>query len=139
MLRCPKVILLEDEWLVRLSFADYLTEAGYEVIEAGTAEDALAVLEKDAATITALITDVRLGSGMDGLALAHHAARCWPWIKLLVVSAEALDRLAIAPVSCGVLHKPVHPAQVVAKVQTLTSNSLQFLETPSAPKPPLTR
>ena len=98
-------------------------EAGYEVAQAGTAEDALAILERDAATITALITDVRLGGGMDGLALAHHATRCWPWIRLLVVSAETPSRLADAPVNCGVLRKPVDPSEVVATIRALIENS----------------
>ncbi len=115
-----KVLVAEDEWIIRLTFADYLAEAGYEVVEAGTAEAALAILEKDAATITALITDVRLGGRMDGLALAHHTALHWPWIKLLVVSAETPVRLATAPATCGVMRKPVDMADVVAKVQTLT-------------------
>jgi DNA-binding NtrC family response regulator len=115
-----KVLVTENEWIIRLTFAEYLAEAGYEVVEAGTAEDALAILEKDPATLTALVTDVRLGGRMDGLKLAHHAALRWPWIKLLVVSAETPLKLATAPVSCGVMRKPVDMEEVVAKVQTLT-------------------
>jgi DNA-binding NtrC family response regulator len=117
-----RIIITEDEWVVRITFAEYLTDAGFEVIEAATAEEVLVILESAAPTINVLITDVRLSGTLDGLALANHAALHWPWIKLLVVSAEAPSRLAFAPVNCGVLRKPVNPEQVVAKVQALTAS-----------------
>ena len=119
-----KVIVSDDEWLTRLTFAGYLTNAGYELVEAATAEDTLALLEESAETISVLITDFRLdGSSMDGVTLAHHATRYWPWIKLLVVSGEAPSRLAGAPVSCGVLRKPIDTQQTVVEVRALTDKS----------------
>ena len=113
----PKIILTEDDWIVRLTYAEYLTNAGYEVIEAETAEDTVALLDANAATVSVLITDVRLKGDMDGITLAHHAARHWPWIKLLVVSGEAPSRLVGAPVSCGVLRKPIDPELIIGAVR----------------------
>ena len=119
-----KLIATEDEWLVRLTFADYLIDAGYEVVEAATAEETLFLLQESAETISVLITDFRLdGSSMDGVTLAHHTTRYWPWIKLLVVSGEAPSRLAGAPVSCGVLRKPVDPERIAAEVRAMTHKS----------------
>ena len=117
MSRTPKIVLTEDDWIVRLTYAEYLTNAGYEVFEAATAEDTLALLQANAETISVLITDVRLKGDMDGITLAHHAARHWPWIKLLVVSGEAPSRLAGAPVSCGVLRKPIDPELITGAVR----------------------
>ena len=118
------IIATKDELLIRITFADYLTNTGYELVEAATAEDTLALLEESAETISVLITDFRLdGSSMDGVTLAHHATRYLPWIKLLVVSGEAPNRLAGAPVSCGILRKPIDTQQTVAEVRALTDKS----------------
>jgi DNA-binding NtrC family response regulator len=114
----PIVLLVEDEWIIATTLSECLSEGGFDIIEAQRAESALAVLEDRAATISAVVTDVRLGGPMCGITLAHHAARCWPWLALLIVSGEALSRLAERPATCGVVHKPCDPEQVLAELQS---------------------
>ena len=52
------------------------------------AEAALIVLESHARRIHVLFTDIQMPGTMDGLALAHHTSKHWPWIGLLVTSAR---------------------------------------------------
>ncbi len=64
-----KVLLVEDEDLVRMSTADMLSDCGYEVVEAASAEEALVLLEREP-HVDFLITD-HLMTGMTGIDLAH--------------------------------------------------------------------
>jgi two-component system, response regulator PdtaR len=82
------VLVAEDEELVRLVIVQVLLDEGFEVLEAEHAEAALIVLESHARRIHVLFTDIQMPGTMDGLALAHHASKHWPWIGLLVTSAR---------------------------------------------------
>ena len=116
----PTIIVTEDEQHACPPFAQPLADAGYDIVEAENAGDALDLLAEVASTVSVLITDTRPGGHLEGVALAQNAARHWPWIKLLVVSGEAPDRLANVPSRCDVLPRSIDPAQVVEKVKTLT-------------------
>jgi DNA-binding response OmpR family regulator len=61
----PKVLLLDDEAVIRGSLSRYLEGAGFDVRSTATTEDALAVL--DAGTIHAAVLDVRLPGHRSGL------------------------------------------------------------------------
>ena len=70
----PFVIVVEDDALIRMVAADVLADAGFTVIEAGHAGEALALLEAHASGIHVLFTDIQMPGAMDGLALAHYAS-----------------------------------------------------------------
>ena len=57
--RSPLVLVVEDESLVRLSIVDSLVEAGYEVLEAANADQAIRVLESRD-DISMVYTDVNM-------------------------------------------------------------------------------
>ena len=80
-------LLVDDEELVRMSTADMLIDLGFEVIEAGTAEQALQIL-KTGAMPNLLITD-HLMPGMTGVDLARKARAIEPTLPILIVSGYA--------------------------------------------------
>ena len=85
------VLLVEDEALVREMLAEDLADAGLDVAEAPTAEVALAVAAAAAGAGQApcvLATDVNLGGGMDGLALAAEVRRRWPRVGVVVMTGN---------------------------------------------------
>jgi CheY-like chemotaxis protein len=82
------VLVAEDEELVRVIIIDALEDEGFEVMEAEHADAALDILQAHAARIHVLFTDFHMPGAMDGLALAHHAAKHWPNIALLITSAR---------------------------------------------------
>jgi CheY-like chemotaxis protein len=86
-LRRAIVLVAEDEALLRLFTTDYLTDAGYKVIEAPNAADALRVLETTPA-VRVLFTDVEMPGGMDGLELAREVQRRWPHMVIIVASGH---------------------------------------------------
>ena len=85
----PVVLVVEDEPLVRMTAADELEEAGFQVLEAANADVALAVLEARSDEIQVLFTDVDMPGSMHGMALAEQVHRRWPHVLLLISSGYA--------------------------------------------------
>ena len=109
-------VVAEDEPLFRMEIADLLGEAGFEVIEAGTAAGALARFE-DGGGIDLLVTDVRMPGRLDGVALAQAVDGRWPETRIIVCSGvKDLDR-ATLPAKAEVFGKPYDPRAVAAAVR----------------------
>jgi CheY-like chemotaxis protein len=87
--RLPVVLVVDDEPLVRMTAADELDEAGFQVLEAANADEALDVLEECADEVQVLFTDVNMPGSMDGMALAEQVHRRWPHVLLLISSGYA--------------------------------------------------
>jgi CheY-like chemotaxis protein len=64
------VLIVEDEFLLRLDAADFFGDAGFKVYEASNADEAIALLELHD-DIRAVFTDINMPGSMDGLKLAH--------------------------------------------------------------------
>src|SRR5690242_14184185 len=79
------VLLVEDDVSVRSCLIDVLSEAGLRVVAASTAAEALG-LPETMQPPAVLVTDVRLGAGMDGVGLAVLARHRWPGIRIVVMS-----------------------------------------------------
>jgi CheY-like chemotaxis protein len=62
----PTILAVEDEVLTRMVLADQLRDAGYTVIEASSAYEALEVLRHPGVIVNLLFSDVRLPGAMDG-------------------------------------------------------------------------
>ncbi|MBV8686967.1 MAG: PAS domain S-box protein [Alphaproteobacteria bacterium] len=109
-----RVLLVDDEPLVRASAADMLTELGYEVEEAESAEAALERIEAAAPDI--VITD-HLMPGLSGTDLAALLRRTRPGLPVLIVSGYAdLEGL---PAALPRLTKPFRQSDLAACVGRL--------------------
>ena len=82
--RRPVVLLVEDELLLRTDAAAMIAGAGFEVMEAGDADEAIAILESRR-DISIVLTDVQMPGSMDRLKLAHAVSGRWP-IKIVATS-----------------------------------------------------
>jgi DNA-binding NtrC family response regulator len=81
------ILVVEDETLIRMISAEMLQDAGFKVIEAESADEALEILER-AEGVQVLFTDIRMPGSMDGLELAALVHKRWPNIKLLLTSGH---------------------------------------------------
>lgn len=77
------VLLVEDEVLVRMAGADMVADLGHTVHEAGSAEEALRVLEQE--RIDVVITDIGL-PGISGMSLVAQVQERWPAIRIVIAS-----------------------------------------------------
>ena len=116
----PLVLVVEDEFLVRMNALSLLEEAGFGVLEAGNADEAIALLEarKD---IRIVFTDINMPGSMDGLKLAHAVRRRWPPVKLVLTSGHVRVGNEDLPEGGRFLGKPYQPAELVHMVQSLTN------------------
>jgi CheY-like chemotaxis protein len=80
-----RVLLVEDDALIRMSAADMLGNLGHSVIEAGNAGEALALLEAHA--IDVMLTDIGL-PGLSGSELAARAAQRVPGLRVVFASGR---------------------------------------------------
>ena len=87
-----RILLVEDERLVRLTVRHYLEALGYRVVEAGEPNEALGRLERSAADFDLLLTDVVM-PGFGGKELAHRARSIRPGIRVLLMSAHPREEL----------------------------------------------
>ena len=80
-----RVMLIEDDELVRSSLADTLAEEGIEVNGLANAEDALILLSSGQAP-DVLVADIDLGAGLNGLDLAGIARERHPHVEVIIIS-----------------------------------------------------
>jgi len=113
-----KVLLVEDEPMIRAIGMDALEEAGYEVMEARDADEAVRILEQ-AGEVHVLFTDIRMPGSMDGLALAKLVHERWPAMKILITSGDTFPRSAQIPDDGHFLAKPYRLDALQSEVTSL--------------------
>ena len=111
----PRILVVEDEPLLRLFNADMLSDAGFDVLEAANADEALRLLETTR-DIRVVFTDVEMPGALDGFALAQRIGVLWPEIGVVITSGRRYPEAALtAPARCFVA-KPFKPAQIVGAI-----------------------
>lgn len=107
----PSILIVEDEPLVRLCAVEVLEDAGYQVIEAASADEAIAILESRR-DIRVIFTDIHMPGSMDGLKLAHAVRHRWPPIKIIVTSGREKIASEDLPEGGRFFAKPYDPAKL---------------------------
>jgi CheY-like chemotaxis protein len=115
----PTILVVEDEFLIRLDAVDRLEEAGFEVIEAGDADEAIRILETGA-EVRILFTDVDMPGSMDGFALARIARDRWPPIEIIVASGQRRPEQSALPDRGQFFGKPYDWPELVSALQKIT-------------------
>ena len=110
-LKRPVVLIVEDESLLRMDAVDMIRDAGFEVVEAANAEQAIEILESRC-DITVVFTDIQMPGSMDGLKLARAIRGRWPPIKIVATSGYARVGVADLPEGGRFLAKPYSPLEV---------------------------
>jgi CheY-like chemotaxis protein len=111
----PRVLVVEDEALVRAKISGKLRRLGMEVVEANSADEALSYLSGDS-TIGLVFSDVRVPGSLDRLALAHQVRRRHPTLPIIVTSGNAAPHKADLfpsvpkPINCKILARAITDA-----------------------------
>lgn len=114
------ILVVEDEPIIRMVAVDALRDAGFEVLEAEHAAEALTYLRQHADVVKAICTDVHMPGEMNGVALAYETCRCWPWVSILVVSGHAMPAQHELPDRSRFLPKPYALTDLVRHLGELT-------------------
>ncbi len=116
--RAP-ILVVEDEAIVRMTLVDVLEDAGFRVIEAAHADEALRVLSA-VSGIHAVVTDVEMPRGsINGFELARRVRSDRQDIGILIASGRAAPKPGDLPEGALFLGKPVHPETLVRLLKTL--------------------
>ncbi len=107
-----KVLVVDDDPVVRQSFNRVLTNKGYAVITAESGEEALRKLNEE--KYDAVYTDIRM-PGMSGLDVAEQIKARRPWTPVVIITGYGTDAAEARAKAAGVssfLHKPLSPEMI---------------------------
>lgn len=119
--KSARVLVVEDDELVRRLAVRVLIAKGYQVVTAHDGAHALDVLSNKASDVDVLLTDVVMPN-LDGRELAERVAALYPNVKVLYTSGyteDVLMRRGILHDTLNFLPKPYTPAQLSAAVRRL--------------------
>ncbi|NQT72839.1 MAG: sigma-54-dependent Fis family transcriptional regulator [Chloroflexi bacterium] len=114
-----KILIVDDETVVRESLQDWLMDSSYPVLTAENGLQALEIMEKERVEI--LITDLVM-PGMDGIELMKKAKDILPNIQVIIVTAYASIPTAITAMKEGAydyIEKPISPERVESVLERL--------------------
>ncbi|MDB5570666.1 MAG: response regulator receiver [Hyphomicrobiales bacterium] len=111
----PTILVVEDDPLIRLFGADTLIDAGFEVIEAWNADEALSILQARS-DINVLFTDVDMPGSLDGLELANIARRLLPQLHIIITSGRRRPAQRQLPKDGRFLEKPYAPDELARDI-----------------------
>ena len=117
-----RLLVVEDEFLIRLMLSEALLDAGYEVLEAADADEALRQIELAAGRPPrALLTDVQLPGPVNGHELASRIRARLPALPVIFMTGRPEPLGAPASRRDVVIAKPYLPSEVCAAVERLLS------------------
>ena len=120
----PKVLIVDDELLIRMLYKNHLEKAGYQLLTAKSAEEGLKIARAEQPAV--VILDIIM-TGADGLAAlrelkSHDETRSIPVIIFPATITRAHHETRQEATTSGAaafLTKPISPAQLVSEIQKL--------------------
>jgi DNA-binding response OmpR family regulator len=114
------ILLSEDEALISVSVQDALEDAGFWVRSVSSGEESIKVLDVEHADLGGIITDIRLGSWVDGWEVARHARELKPDLPIVYMSGDSAHEHPSKGVPQSImLQKPFALAQVITALSML--------------------
>jgi CheY-like chemotaxis protein len=124
-----RILLVEDEFLIAEWVAESLSEQGFAVRTVSNARDALGYLAT--ARVDVLFTDINLGDGMDGTALARHAREMLPDLPVIYASARVAGLEPQQRVSGALFVRKPYDPEAVGRI---IAGLLDAAKTPLVPE-----
>lgn len=101
----PTILIVDDQPLLLMHVQFAFEDAGYVVIQADSADEALVALDRHP-EICAMFTDVAMPGSIDGAALAAMARKSHPHVSIIVTSGEQCHVAANLPAGVQFVPKP---------------------------------
>lgn len=115
------ILIVDDDGFVRATLRDLLADSGYELLEAGDGEEALAALAEHHPALVLLDLLMPRLSGLEVLARLSEVS---PGTRALVISSldsETLIASALEAGASGFIAKPFHPIEIAAAINDALS------------------
>ncbi|HHN45977.1 MAG TPA: sigma-54-dependent Fis family transcriptional regulator [Planctomycetes bacterium] len=124
----PRVMVVEDQRIMRESLVAVLSEAGYDVTSHERPQKALAALGRE--TPDVVVTDVRM-PGMSGIELLEKVKTSFPYVEVIVMTAYGTVKDAVAAMKAGAfdyLLKPFEPEELTLTTAKALDRRRQAVE-----------
>ncbi|MBV9783337.1 MAG: response regulator [Acidisphaera sp.] len=114
-----RILLVEDDSLIRMTLAEALEDAGFEVTQAANGEAAAALIERLGFDL--LLTDVQMPGRLDGIDLARRTRRSHPDLPIVFMTGrpDAIDAIGRLGSQEAFLRKPFGPREMLATLRPL--------------------
>ncbi len=109
------VLVVEDELLIRMFLSDELRDAGFHVIEAYNADEALVILGSVVPDI--IVSDVRMPGSLDGIGLLAAVRQTFPALPVIITSAHLQPPSAVSDGAVQFIAKPYRVELVLQSIE----------------------
>lgn len=113
-----QILIVEDDPLIRMLGIDSLEDAGFAVVDARSADEAIVILERSP-DVRLVFTDIDMPGSMNGLELAVLVHRRWPNVKLLVTSGHKMLSNWQIPDDGHFVPKPYSSKSVIEEISQM--------------------
>lgn len=123
-----KILVVDDEEVIRTSFSEWLTEVGYEVLTAPGGQEALDIIKQG--EIDVLLADLKMPL-MDGILLMKKVKEFDPNLPVVIMTAYGSIASAIEAMKAGAydyLEKPFCPERVEIMIKNLMAHQIILKE-----------
>ena len=121
----PIILIVEDDFAIQTVVEEALSDAGFEIAVAASAEEAVTLLSSRAMDYRVLVTDINLSGRMTGWEVARQAREINPTFPIVYMTGAAAKDWASHGVPNSVLlEKPFAPAQLVTAVSQLLNTGM---------------
>lgn len=114
-----RILVVEDETFVRMDAVEILRAAGFDILEAANADEAIQILERHS-DIRLVFTDIDMPGSMNGLKLSAAVRDRWPPVRIIATSGHFKIKDGDLPADARFIPKPYQPAQIINAVHELT-------------------
>lgn len=111
-----RLLVVEDEILIRMFVSEVLRDAGYEVIEATNGDEAVRILTSGV-PVDLIFSDVRMPGSTDGLGLLAFVRQNLAALPVIITSGHLSHRVALVEGAARFLAKPFNIEDALAAVK----------------------
>ncbi len=116
-----KILVVEDDHVIRINSAETLRDAGLVVMETETTDEALAILRAGASEVAVVFSDIQTPGELNGVALAKVIEEEWPEIPIVLTSGQVIPQAGDLPATAHFIPKPYSMASVTALITNLAA------------------
>jgi CheY-like chemotaxis protein len=114
--RRDRILVVEDELLIRMFVCELLRDFGYDVVEAVSGDEALDLLNAEVA-VDLVLSDVRMPGSTDGLALLQFIRGKMAGLPVIITSGHLEPQVALAAGASQFLAKPFRVEEALKVVE----------------------
>jgi two-component system, response regulator PdtaR len=115
------ILIVEDEPAIRAWVVESFEDAGFNVLDAADGDRAVQILERNAGRVCAVFSDINLPGPLNGVLLAEHARKHWPWVPVVLTSGRPKPHNVAVPSDTRFFRKPYDISSVVDHARELTA------------------